>query len=176
MKKHALKFNKKQTDAITGLQKYKEWIEEPGGFYLSSEVSDKINSLIKEEQALKITFIEILEENYQAAKRMTDEDKKRPAQEIILETYEDLISIYKSKISVNKKIRNYNQVPDRNIESDFYDHFEKIGSQTKEDLINNISSETCYWAKEIDGKVFYSNDEIWDTEMQDATHTLEILK
>ena len=38
--------------------------------------------------------LEVLRENYEAAKRLTDEDKERPAQEMIIETYEDLISIF----------------------------------------------------------------------------------
>lgn len=41
-------------------------------------------------------FLSVLEENYEAAKDMTKEDKKRPAQDMVLETYEDLIAIYKA--------------------------------------------------------------------------------
>jgi len=40
-------------------------------------------------------FLKVLEENYEAAKRLTEEDKIRPAQDVLLETYEDLIEIYK---------------------------------------------------------------------------------
>jgi hypothetical protein len=40
-------------------------------------------------------FLQVLEENYEASKHLVDEDKIRPAQDLILETYRDLISIYK---------------------------------------------------------------------------------
>lgn len=42
--------------------------------------------------------IDILQENYEAAKDLTDYDKNRPAQELLIETYEDLISIFKHRI------------------------------------------------------------------------------
>lgn len=45
-------------------------------------------------KAVKSHVLNVLNENYEAAKRLTDEDKVRPAQELLLETYEDLISIF----------------------------------------------------------------------------------
>ena len=39
--------------------------------------------------------LSVLEENYKACKNLTEEDKNRSAQDIINETYEDLISIFK---------------------------------------------------------------------------------
>lgn len=48
-------------------------------------------------------FLSVLEENFKAAKSLTDEDKIRPAQELLIETYKDLISIYKSKYLSSSK-------------------------------------------------------------------------
>ena len=39
-------------------------------------------------------FLSVLKENYEASKTLTDEDKIRSAQDIVNETYEDLISIF----------------------------------------------------------------------------------
>lgn len=61
------------------------------GYSLASKVAP--DQRVREE----CDFLKVLEENYKAMKGMVDEDKIRPAQEMVLETYEDLIAIYKSK-------------------------------------------------------------------------------
>ncbi|MEO7048880.1 MAG: hypothetical protein ABI091_26495 [Ferruginibacter sp.] len=45
----------------------------------------------------QIAVLTILKENYLASKKLTDEDKIKSAQEILKETYEDLILIFSSK-------------------------------------------------------------------------------
>ena len=42
-------------------------------------------------------IIDILEENYEASKNLTDEDKARSAQETVNETYEDLLYIFRDR-------------------------------------------------------------------------------
>jgi len=41
--------------------------------------------------------LSILKENYKACKNLADEDKERTAQEMVNETYEDLITIFSTK-------------------------------------------------------------------------------
>ena len=38
------------------------------------------------------------------------------------------------------------------------------------------SEDGCYWAKNIDGQVFYSDDDVFSTEKEDATHIVVFLK
>jgi len=46
----------------------------------------------------------VLNENYVAAKSLTDEDKARTAQDILLETYEDLIAIFSSNLASENEV------------------------------------------------------------------------
>lgn len=36
--------------------------------------------------------------------------------------------------------------------------------------------DTCYWAKEIDGVIMYSHDDVFETEKLDASHIVIFLK
>lgn len=38
------------------------------------------------------------------------------------------------------------------------------------------SDDGCYWAKNIDGQVHYSDDDVFSTEKEDATHIVVFLK
>ena len=57
---------------------------------------DYICQLKKAISILEGDFLNVLKENREAAKRLTEIDRMRPAQELLEETYDDLISIYKA--------------------------------------------------------------------------------
>lgn len=38
------------------------------------------------------------------------------------------------------------------------------------------SDDGCYWAKNIEGQVYYSDDDVFSTEKEDATHIVVFLK
>lgn len=64
--------------------------------------------------------------------------------------------------------------------SDFEDYVIKIHEgEAKEQILDNFlhdSEDSVYWAKEIYGNIFYSIDQIYDTEQQDATHLVIFMK
>jgi len=38
------------------------------------------------------------------------------------------------------------------------------------------SDDSCYWAREIDGQIYYSDDEVFSTIKEDATHIIIFMK
>lgn len=63
--------------------------------------------------------------------------------------------------------------------SEFEDYVIKLLEKEEErvlDIFLNNSEDNVYWAKEINGDIFYSVDEIYDTERQDATHLVIFMK
>lgn len=63
--------------------------------------------------------------------------------------------------------------------SEFEDYTIKLREKEEErvlDIFLHNSEDNVYWAKEINGDIFYSVDEIYDTERQDATHLVIFMK
>ena len=64
--------------------------------------------------------------------------------------------------------------------SDLEDYVIKLyRDDTREQILDNFlhdSEDSVYWAKEINGNIFYSIDQIYDTEQQDATHLVIFMK
>ena len=64
--------------------------------------------------------------------------------------------------------------------SEFEDYtIELHESETKEQILEHFkyNSEDCvYWAKKINKEIFYSKDEIFNTEKLDSTHLVIFMK
>lgn len=64
--------------------------------------------------------------------------------------------------------------------SEFEDYTIKLHEEeTREQILDNFfchSEDDVCWAKEINGEIFYSKDEIYNTEKQDATHLVIFIK
>ena len=63
--------------------------------------------------------------------------------------------------------------------SDFEDYVIKLYEKEEERLLDvflHNPENNIYWAKEINGEIFYSIDEIYNTEQQDATHLVIFMK
>lgn len=63
--------------------------------------------------------------------------------------------------------------------SDFEDYVIKLYEKKEKRLLDVFLHNTesnIYWAKEINGDIFYSRDEIYNTERQDATHLVIFMK
>lgn len=63
--------------------------------------------------------------------------------------------------------------------SEFEDYVIKLLEKEEErvlDIFLNNSEDNVHWAKEINGDIFYSRDEIYNTEQQDATHLVIFMK
>lgn len=64
--------------------------------------------------------------------------------------------------------------------SDFEDYVIKLNNiDTKEQVkeyLNAYYDDSIYWAKEINGNIFYSKDEVYNTEQQDATNLVIFMK
>lgn len=63
--------------------------------------------------------------------------------------------------------------------SDLEDYVIKLREKETERVLDTFlhdSENSVYWAKEIDGNIFYSIDQIYDTEQQDATHLAVFMK
>lgn len=62
--------------------------------------------------------------------------------------------------------------------SEFDDEIIKLeNSDTTETIREDyFFDDTCYWAKKIDNKIFYSRDEVFFTDRKDATHVVVFTK
>ena len=63
--------------------------------------------------------------------------------------------------------------------SEFEDYVIKLREKETKRVLDTFlhdSENSVYWAKEIDGNIFYSIDQIYDTEQQDATHLAVFMK
>ena len=64
--------------------------------------------------------------------------------------------------------------------SEFEDYVIKLLEKEEEERVLDIflhsSEDNVYWAKEFNGDIFYSVDEIYNTEQQDATHLVIFMK
>lgn len=63
--------------------------------------------------------------------------------------------------------------------SEFEDYVIKLYEKEEKRLLDvflHNPDNDIYWAKEINGEIFYSIDEIFNTERQDATHLVIFMK
>lgn len=64
--------------------------------------------------------------------------------------------------------------------SEFEDYVIKLYEKEEKgrllDVFLHNPENNIYWAKEINGDIFYSRDEIYNTERQDATHLVIFMK
>lgn len=60
--------------------------------------------------------------------------------------------------------------------SEFEDYVIKLNNIDTKEYLNVYYDDSVCWAKEINGDIFYSVDEIYNTERQDATHLVIFMK